>query len=164
MKKKFLAIVASLVMMMICSGCFNNQVKIDLESYLSFEMGIEKETEALSLDFMGNVSNASTKDEALKILNDGIEKLLDIRVKQTQYQPGTKEVQDIHEKKIRVIDTTLVTLQETVQLLNSSKTPQEQLNNLKKRQQQITKITKEYKKAILTLAEQKKVEVKLKFE
>ncbi len=163
MKKFFLAIVITLVMM-ICTGCFSNQVKMDLESYLSFEMGIEKETEALSLDFMGNVSNASTKDEALTILNDGIEKLLDIREKQKQYQPATKEVQDIHDKKIRVLDTTLVTLQETIQLLNSNKPPQEQLNNLKKRQQQITKITKEYKKSIINLAEQKKVEVKLKFE
>lgn len=44
-----------------------------------------------------------------------------------------------------------------------NKSPQEQLNNLNKRQQQI-KSNKEYKKAIMTLAKDKKVEIKLKFE
>lgn len=163
MKKKFLAI-AIVTLMLICAGCSSDPVKIDLESYITFEMSVEKETQGFSTDFMASVSNASTKEEALKILSDGIEKLLTIAEKQKQYNPSTQEVQNIHEKNIRVIDMTLVTLQETIQLLNSNKSPQEQLNNLNKRQQQIKKCIKEYKKSINTLAEEKKVEVKLKFD
>jgi len=163
MKKKFL-VIAVILLMLICTGCSNDPVKIDLESYITFEMGIEKETQGFSLEFMANISNASTKEEALQILSDGIERLLTIAEKQKKYKPETEEVQNIHDKNIRIIDTNLVTLQETIQSLNSNKPPQEQLNSLNKRQQQIKKVTKEYKKAINTLAEQKKVEVKLKFE
>lgn len=163
MKKKFVSIVVA-ALMLICTGCSKDPVKIDLESYITFEMSVEKETQGFSIDFMTNVSNASTKEEALKILSGGIESLLTIAEKQKKYKPATQEVQDIHDKNIRVLDTTLVTLQETIQLLNSNKSPQEQLNNLNKRQQQIKKITKEYKKAINTLAQQKKVEIKLKIE
>lgn len=163
MKKKLLAIVIVIVMLIV-TGCSNDPVKIDLESYIKFQMSVQKETQDLSLDFMGSVSNVSTREEALKTLSDGIDKLLTIAEKQKKYKPETKEVQDIHDKNIKIIDTNLVMLQETIQLLNSNKPPQEQLNNLNKRQQQIKRVNKEYKKAITTLAEDKKVEMKLKFE
>lgn len=163
MKKKLL-VIAVVILILICTGCSKDPVKTDLESYIAFEMSVEKETQGFSLEFMASISNASTKEETLKILGDGIDKLLTIAEKQKKYKPETEEVQNIHDKNIRILDTNLVTLQETIQLLNSNKSPQEQLNNLNKRQQQIKKVTKEYKKAINTLAEQKKVEVKLKFE
>ena len=163
MKKKLIAILA-IALLVICTGCFGDPVKTDLESYLNFEMSAEKEAQDFSLDFVGNAYGATSKEEAQKIISDGAQKITEIADKQKGYKPKTKEVQDIHDKYIKVMDTTVDALNDLTKLMNSNKPPStEQLNSIKKKQQDIIKITKEYRNDLNALAEQKKVEVKLNF-
>ena len=162
MKKKLLAIFV-VALMLICTGCFGDPVKSDLEAYLSFENSVEKEAQDFSLDFMGNASSASSKEEAQKIISDGAQKMTAIADKQKNYKPKTKEVQDIHNKNIKVMDITVDTLNDLNKFMNLKNPSKEQFDNIMKRQQEVIKLTKEYRNDLNALAEQKKVEVKLNF-
>ena len=162
MKKKLLAIFL-VAFMLICAGCFGDPVKSDLEAYLNFEMSVEQESQDFSLDFMGNAYGATNKEEVLKIFKDGTEKLTALADKQRSYKPKTKEVQDIHDKGIKVLDNSVATLNELTNLMNESNPSKEKLNSIMKGQQDTIKLMKEYRNDINALAEQKKVEVKLNF-
>ncbi len=165
MYKKYLMLLVSLIILALCAGC-GDPVKSDLEAYLNFEMGIQKEAEDLSLDVAGNLKSVGhSKDEALKAFKDATQRLTEYADKQKGYQPKTQEVQNIHGKMTKMLDDTLEVFQQlTILVENDPKQPtKEDLDKLNQKQQEIITLTKEYRNDLYKLAEQKKVEVKLKF-
>ncbi|WP_346352947.1 hypothetical protein [Azotosporobacter soli] len=155
MKKKLLVVMA-LIIMAICSGCFNDPVKSDLEAYVKFEQSANKEMSSFSAEFIAKANVAADKAEKLRILNEGMQKMLAIAEKQKAYEPKTPEVIAIHNKALSVLNITLGMFDELIQALETDSLTPEQLNGINRKQQEINRLTTEYNNEVKALLEKKK--------
>ena len=126
------------------TGCFGDPVKSDLAEYIKFENTANKEVQSLSSDFMSKANSVSNKEEKLKFLNEGMQNLAAITEKQKNYKPKTKEVQDIHNKAVKALESSVEGFSELIQAVKSDTVTQETVNAMNKRQQDIQKLNTEY--------------------
>lgn len=161
MKKRILAIMAVLFVVVFATGCFGDPVKSDLEDYIKFEQSTQQEALDFNANFMAKANTAANKEEAVQILTDGAQKLGEITDKQKNYKPTTKEVQDIHAKSVQVLETTLQSLNDMRDALQNDTFSKETLKKFQNTQVEAANLTKDYYNDISKLGAEKKVEVKM---
>lgn len=162
--KRIIMAAVMLMLVFVVTGCFGDPVKSDLEAYMQFEMSNQQEAQEISLDILGKMNGAiQSKEEMLQAFNDTKKILAQFSEKQKNYKPKTKEVQDIHAKLLKQLELTDGVFSQIIELVNTENPTKQQVSNLQQKEKEIIQLAKEYQKDITTLAEQKKVEVKMKF-
>jgi len=153
---KKIVIILSVLLVVICAGC-GTSVKNDLVEYVKFEQSADKEIQAVSSDFMKKISSVgNNKEEKVKLLNEVLKNLTDITEKQRQYKPQTQDVQDIHNKGIKALDTTRGAFDGLIQAVDSDTLTEEKIKEFNSKQQEINRLTTEYYNDIKALQEKNK--------